>query len=79
MADGTPLKKIGALLVAGTTLGALALGPVPARADDIESFGGDIVVTMPQEQEEQARGISRMSLPVAQSSQVGTWVEVKRS
>ena len=79
MADGTPLKKIGALLVAGTTLGALALGPVPAHADDIESFGGDIVVTMPQEQEEQARGISRMSLPVAQTSQVGTWVEVKRS
>ena len=79
MADGTPLKKIGALLVAGTAMGALVLGPAPALADDIESFGGDIVVTVPREQEEQARGISRMSLPVAQSSQVGTWVEVKRS
>ncbi len=76
MARTTSLKRAGTALLTGLTTSLLVMGPAPALADDIESYGGDIVVTIPQEQE---RGISRMSLRAAQTSQVGTWVEVKRS
>lgn len=76
MANPASLKRVGTALLAGLTTSLLVLGPTPVLADDIESYGGDIVVTLPQEQ---SRGISRMSLLAAQTSQVGSWVEVKRS
>lgn len=76
MASTTPLRRARTLLLAGMAASTLVLSPTTAFADDIESFGGDIVVTLPQEQ---SRGISRMSLLAAQTSQVGSWVEVKRS
>ena len=76
MASTTPLRRARTLLLAGMAASTLVLSPTTAFADDIESFGGDIVVTLPQEQ---SRGISRMSLLAAQTSQIGSWVEVKRS
>ena len=76
MASTTPLRRARTLLLAGMAASTLVLSPTTAFADDIESFGGDIVVTLPQEQ---SRGISRMSLLTAQTSQIGSWVEVKRS
>lgn len=76
MASTTPLRRARTLLLAGMAASTLVLSPTTALADDIESFGGDIVVTLPREQ---SRGISRMSLLAAQTSQVGSWVEVKRS
>ena len=66
MANPASLKRVGTALLAGLTTSLLVLGPTPALADDIESYGGDIVVTLPQEQ---SRGISRMSLLAAQTSQ----------
>lgn len=52
----------------------LAWQPAPARADDIDYFCDDVTVTTPQQSPIAAR-----SNIATQSSQVGTWVEVKRS
>lgn len=50
MASTTPLRRARTLLLAGMAASTLVLSPTTAFADDIESFGGDIVVTLPQEQ-----------------------------
>ncbi len=54
--------------------------PVAARADDIDFFDEDVVVTYPQQQQQTNRSKARSLMAnAARSSQTGTWVEVKRS
>lgn len=74
MTDARSLTRACAAATCTMFAGALLAFPVAATADDIDYYGDDVIVTYPQEQ-----GISRMSLVAAQSSEVGTWVEVKRS
>lgn len=70
------MRTVGAVLSCGSLCGLLSLCATPAYADDIETYGEDVVVTIPAEQN---REIRTMGLVAPQSSRTGEWVEVKRS